>query len=242
LLPNPLIQKIERFGPLTEEEQSVLADAPSRVVHYEPRQDIVAQGSCPSESSLILKGYAHRYKHLDDGRRQITAFHVPGDFADLHSFLLKKMDDGVTAITPCKVALVPHKTLREITKNYPYLTRVFWMTTLIDGAVHREWMTGLGRMDARERIAHLLCEMHTRLKTIHFVKDRSFDLPMTQAELGDAFGLTTVHTNRVLQELRGEGLITLKGKTLTILDWDRLRQEAKFNPDYLHVDQQIERD
>jgi CRP-like cAMP-binding protein len=103
-------------------------------------------------------------------------------------------------------------------------------------------MTGLGRMDARERVAHLLCEMHTRLKTIDLVKDGSFDLPMTQAELGDAFGLSTVHTNRVLQELRSEGLITLKGKTLTILEWDLLCEAAKFNSDYLHTDQQIERD
>jgi CRP-like cAMP-binding protein len=152
------------------------------------------------------------------------------------------MDDGVTAITRCKVALVPHETLREITKNYPYLTRVFWFTTLIDAAVHREWMTGLGRLDARERLAHLVCEMHTRLETIGLVEDGSFDLPMTQAEIGDAFGLSTVHTNRVLQELRADDLISLKGKRLTVLDWNRLCEAAKFNSEYLHVDQQIERD
>ena len=238
----PLISKLERHGPLSDEEKNVLREVTSRVRDYGPRQDIVREGDSPTESCLILEGFACRHNNLADGRRQITAIHVSGDFADLHAFLLKKMDDGVATLTRCKVALFPHERLREITREQPYLTRVFWMTTLVDGAVHREWMTGLGRLSARERLAHLLCELFVRLETMGLTRDHSYDFPITQAELGDAFGLSTVHTNRVLQELRGDGLITLEGKTLTILDWDRLRGEAQFNPEYLHIGQKLERD
>ncbi len=239
---NPLIRKLERFGFLTDEERQVLKDAIARVRDYRPREDIVREGDAPSESCIILQGFACRYNQLPDGQRQITAFHIPGDFADLHSFLLKKMDDGVMALTPCKVALVPHQALKEITKNYPWLTRVLWFTTLVDGAIHREWMTTLGRMEARERIAHFICEMRLRLQTIGLTTDDSYEQPINQTAIGDAFGVSTVHTNRVLQDLRADGLITSEGKTLIINDWERLQQVAQFQSDYLHSDQQIERD
>lgn len=241
-MTNPLIRKLERFGSLTDEERRVLENAVARVRDYRPREDIVREGAPPTESSIILEGSACMYNNLPDGGRQITAFHVPGDFADLHSFFLKKMDDGVMALTPCKVALVPHQALKEITKNYPWLTRVLWFTTLVDGAVHREWMTTLGRMEARERIAHFLCEMRLRLQSMGMTKDDNYELPITQADLGDAFGMSNVHANRVLQDLRADGLITSRGKTLVINDWERLQQVAQFQCDYLHLEQQIERD
>ncbi len=241
-MSHPLISRLERHGPLSDEEKNVLREVTSRVRDYGARQDIVREGDSPTESSLILEGFACRHNNLADGRRQITAFHVPGDFADLHSFLLGKMDDGVSSITPCKVAHVPHSALREITKTYPHLTRVLWFTTLVDGAVHREWMTGLGRLDARERVAHLLCEMFLRLRSVGLTRDHSFELPITQTELGDAFGISTVHVNRTLQDLRGEGLITSEGKTVVINDWERLQQVAQFDPEYLHADQKVERD
>ena len=241
-MSQPLISRLERHGPLSDEEKDVLRQVTSRVRDYEARQDIVREGDSPSESSLILEGFACRHNNLADGRRQITAFHVPGDFADLHAFLLGRMDDGVSSLTSCTVALAPHSALREITKSYPHLTRVLWFTTLVDGAVHREWMTGLGRLSAPERIAHLFCELFLRLQAVGLTRDHSFDLPITQAELADAFGLSPVHVNRSLQELRGDGLITSQGKTLVINDWERLQQVAQFNPDYLHMDQRIERD
>src|SRR3712207_954152 len=237
-----LISRLERHGPLSDEEKDVLREVTSRVRDYGPRQDIVREGDSPADSCLILEGFACRQNTLADGRRQITAVHIPGDFADLHSFLLGKMDDGVSAVTPCKVALVPHSALREITKNYPHLTRLLWFTTLVDGAVHREWMTGLGRLDARERVAHFFCELFLRLESVGRTQDHSYELPITQSELADAFGLSTVHMNRTLQDLRGEELISWQGKTLVIHDWERLQQVAQFDPVYLHADQQIERD
>jgi CRP-like cAMP-binding protein len=239
---HPLITKLEQHGPLSDEEKQVLQQITSRMTVYKPHEEVVPEGSTQSHSSLVLEGFAARHQHLADRKRQITAFHVPGDFMDLHSFLLKKMEDGVGALTRCKVAAVPHRDLREITKNYPYLTRVLWFTTLVDAAVHRTWMITLGRMGARERVAHFLCEMHDRLEAVDLTKEHSYELRITQQELSDAFGLTGVHVNRILQELRGEGLITSRGKTVIINDWESLQKEGQYNPDYLHLSQQIERD
>jgi CRP-like cAMP-binding protein len=239
---DPLIAKLERHGPLSDEERRVLRQITTRRVTYQPREDIVPEGSSPSHSSLILSGFATRHNHSPDGRRQITALHVPGDFADLHSFLLKPMDDGVAALTTCIVAQVAHGDLKEITKHHPHLTRVLWFGTLVDAAVHRAWMIALGRMDARERLAHLFCELRDRLDSIGLVKDDSFEMPATQEELGDALGISTVHVNRILQEMRGEGLITSRGRTILINDRERLRQVGQYDPTYLHIAQEIERD
>lgn len=241
-MSNPLIGRLERHGPLTDEEKEVLQRITSRTTIFGPHETIVPEGSTPSHSSLILDGFASRHNHSLDGRRQITAFHVPGDFADLHSFVLKKMDDGVAAVATCRVAEVAHSDLKEITKHFPHLTRVLWHTTLVDGAVHRTWLTTLGRMDARARLAHFFCELNDRLGAVGLANDDSYELPATQEELGDAFGMSTVHVNRVLQDLRGDGLITSRGKLLIINDLARLREEGQYSPDYLHMDQKLERD
>ncbi|MXQ11903.1 Crp/Fnr family transcriptional regulator [Microvirga makkahensis] len=206
-----------------------------------------AKRSCPKAAPLLTAASScpdlrSATTIFSDGRRQITAIHVPGDFADLHSLLLRKMDGGVTALTSCRVASVAHKDLREVTRSFPFLTRALWLTTLIDGAVHRIWMTSLGRMDAREPLAHFLCELPDRLASIGMVKDDSFELPLTQADLSDAFGLSTVHVNRTLLELRSSGLISSSGKTLTIRDRQALQRIAQYNPDYLRIDQKLERD
>ncbi|WP_243368308.1 Crp/Fnr family transcriptional regulator [Microvirga solisilvae] len=241
-MSQPLIRRLERHGPLTVQEKEVIQEITSRTTVFGPREEIVAQGSRPNYSSLIVEGLAARNNYSLDGRRQITAFHVPGDFADLHSFLLQPIDDGVAALTSCTVAMVAHSDLKEITKSYPYLTRALWHCTLIDAAVHRAWLTALGRMEALERLAHFFCELRDRLDTIGMVQDNSFDLPITQEDLGDAFGISTVHVNRVLQELRAEGLITSRNRTLIINDWERLQSVGQYNPEYLHVHQPLERD
>ena len=235
-MANPLIRRLERSGSLSDEEKRVLDQAISRVKNFGPDEDIVRQGDRPSDSSLILEGFACRQKILVDGQRQITALHIPGDFADLHSYLLKKMDDGVVTLTPCKVAHVPHEALRRIVRGYPHLTELLWFTTLVDAAIHREWMTGMGRRSSQGQMAHLLCELTLRLRTVGLVTDDSYQLPVTQQELGDALGLSIVHVNRTLQDLRGQGLISWKGKTVEITDWEGLQQLAEFNPTYLHLD------
>jgi CRP-like cAMP-binding protein len=232
---DPLIRKLERYGPLTEEEKRFLHRAPSQVVAYDPYEPIVREGDTPSVSCLVVEGFAYRFKTLPEGTRQILALHVPGDFCDLHSFVLKSMDHGIAAANRCKVARVPHGKLREITERLPRLTRALWWDTAIDAATHREWMISMGRRDAFRQIAHLLCELLLRLESVGLIADESYELPLTQVDLGDVFGLSAVHVNRMLQRLRSEELITLKARVVTILDREGLMKAAGFEPAYLEL-------
>lgn len=230
-----LVTKLERRDQLSAEERRVLEGTVARVREVKADEDIVREGDEPSESSVMLDGFSARYKILSNGRRQITALHVLGDFVDLHSFLLGKMDHGVVALTPCRVGVVPHEELRAITERYPHLTRLLWLSTLIDGAIHREWLVAMGRRSALGHTAHLICELFLRLQAVGQVDGNTMQLPITQAELGDTLGISTVHVNRVVQELRNQGLITWRGEKLTIDNWDGLRNAAEFDPTYLHL-------
>jgi CRP-like cAMP-binding protein len=234
-MTNPLILKLEKHDKLSEAEKRALENAIARIRVVEADEDLVREGDRPGESSLLLDGYAARYKIVSNGRRQISAIHVAGDFIDLHSFLLKTMDHGVLALTNCRIANVPHATLEKITEEFPHLTRLLWLSTLIDGAIHREWLTTMGRLSATAHMAHLICELYLRLKVIGRAEGDTIQLPSTQAELGDTLGLSTVHVNRVLQELRKEGLIRFQGDALTILDWERLKTVGEFTPTYLSL-------
>jgi CRP-like cAMP-binding protein len=231
-----LIRKLERRDVLSGEEKQALKSAVARVKEARMDEDLVREGDRPSESTLLLEGFAARYKLLRNGRRQITALHIPGDFVDLHSFLLKTMDHGVVALTPCRVGLVPHSTLREITETYLHLGRLLWLSTLIDAAIHREWLVAMGRRPAFNQIAHLLCELFLRLQAVGLTQGMSFELPLTQAELGDVLGLSTVHVNRVIQQLRADGLVTWSEQRIAIEDWAQLQEVAEFDPTFLNLD------
>ncbi len=199
-------------------------------------EDIAREGDRPTESILLLEGFAGRYNLLRNGKRQITALHVPGDFVDLHSFLVKKMDHAVLAITPCSVGFVPHEFLREISESHPHLARVLGVNIAVDAASHRQWIVAMGRRSALEHTAHLICELFLRLRAVGLTEDDSFKLPLTQADLGDTLGLSTVHVNRVVQDLRKKGLITWRGETLVIDDWERLQELAEFDPTFLSLE------
>jgi CRP-like cAMP-binding protein len=231
-----LLRKLERRDVLSDEEKQVLAGAVARVKEIRMDEDLVRDGDRPTESTLLLEGIAARYKLLRNGRRQITALHISGDFVDLHSFLLKTMDHGVVALTRCRVGLVPHSTLREITETHLHLGRLLWLSTLIDAAIHREWLVAMGRRPALNQLAHLVCELFLRLQAVGLAQDMSFELPLTQAELGDVLGLSTVHVNRVIQQLRTDGLVTWSEKRIVLEDWTRLQEVAEFDPTFLNLD------
>ena len=237
-MPKHLVAKLERRDSLSPAEKHLLENIESRVWDVGADEDIVSEGGRPNESMLLLDGFAARYKVLKDGKRQITAVHVVGDFVDLHSFLMKKMDHAVLALTPCKLAAVSHQTLRDITEKHPHLTRLLWHSTLIDSAIHREWLVAMGRRSATSHLAHFICEMFSRLETVGETEKYSFRLPLTQAELGDALGLSTVHVNRVLQELRAKRLIIWKSDLVVIEDWAGLVEAAEFDPTYLSLDRE----
>jgi len=223
---------------LSEAEEKLLAGAISSERHVATGEDIVAEGSRPTHSTLILDGIAARYKVLEDGGRQFTSLQVPGDFVDLHAFLLKTMDHGIIALSPCRVAAAEHGKLRAITEQAPHLTRLLWLDTLVDGAIHREWIVAMGRRSKTSHLAHLICELFVRLQVVKRTTGMSFRLPMSQAELADVLGLSVVHMNRVIGTLRNIGLVSWSNYTVTILDWDLLVEMAEFDPTYLSMNRE----
>lgn len=232
-----MIRKLEQFVRLSADEKAALMRMSTHSIRdYAPREDVVHEGDKPRWVNVMLDGFACRYKMLEDGRRQILSFFVPGDICDSRVFILKEMDHSIASISPLKVAEVPPETIIDLTARSPRISQALWWSTLVDEAIAREWIVNVGQRSASERMAHLLCELFLRLKGVGLVEDDSCDLPMTQTELADALGLSAVHTNRTLQELRSLGLIVWKGKRLTIPDLRALQGLALFNPNYLHLD------
>ena len=231
-----LVLKLESITDLTRAETQALLDLPMRVQDIRADQDIVREGDRPSQCCLLVEGFACRYKLTNKGKRQIFAFHTPGDIPDSLSLQLKTMDHSLGTNTPCTVGFIPHEHMRELFRQHPRLTDVFWRDTLIDAAIFREWMIGIGRKSAKARLAHLLCEMFMRLKAVGKEADNTVPLPLTQSEVGDALGLSTVHINRTLQDLRGEDLVEWDNGVLKVLDWKALAQAGEFDATYLHQD------
>jgi len=231
----PLIHKLESILVLSEDEKDVLRKLSGTIKTVGPRQDLVREGDRPHECCLILEGFAYRYKLTETGKRQIFSFHIPGDIPDLQSLHIDVMDHSLGTLSACKAMFISHETVRNLMQGCPRISDAFWRDTLIDAAVFREWILNLGRREAYGRMAHLLCELYVRLKAVGLTNGDACDMPFTQAELADATGLSTVHVNRTLQDLRGEGLITLRAGSLSVLDWDRLREAGEFDPTYLHL-------
>jgi CRP-like cAMP-binding protein len=232
---HPLVRRLKSIYTLADGDAEALVNLPMQVVALRTDQDIVREGDRPSRSCLILEGFACMYKVTGEGKRQILSFQIAGDVPDLQSIHLNVLDNSLGTITPCKVGFILHETLRDLCARHPRIAAALWRSTLIDAAIFREWMANIGRRQAYSRMAHLLCEIVTRMRAVGLAEDHSCELPMTQSELADATGISTVHVNRTLQELRTNGLITLKGSTLIVQDWDALKQAGDFDPAYLHL-------
>lgn len=236
-MTNPFFRKLlRRDRSLTEAEARALDEAVSHRIEVDADVELVRQDEISHQSLLLEQGWACRYGALPDGRRQILALHVSGDFVDLQSFPLKRMDHTVATLSRCRIAVYPHENLRQLSERMPHLTRLLWMATLIDAAILRQWLLGAGQRSALERAAHLICELFTRLDVVGAAPDGVFNLPLTQAELGDALGVSQVHANRVVGELRSRGLVTWRDETVRILDWPGLQALAEFDPTYLMLE------
>jgi CRP-like cAMP-binding protein len=230
------LAKLRKRDDISAEEEDAIRGAISDTRRVGADQILCPRGKDLDFSTLLIDGWAARVRDLPNGQRQITELHVAGDFVDLHSFTLKRLDHEVAALTPCKVAIVPHERLRAITEQFPHLTRVYWFATNLDAAIHREWAVSLGRRSAKAAMAALFCELRIRLDIIGRVRDDSFDFPLTQERLADCLGMTPVHANRMLQDLRGAGLIALYSRKLQILNLKGLEEVAGFDPAYLYLE------
>jgi CRP-like cAMP-binding protein len=230
--------KLEAFARLSADDRAALGAIISGVRYVEARQDLIREGDQPKSVHLVLEGWACRYKHLPDGRRQIVNFLVAGDFCDLNMHILEAMDHSIGAISRLKVAVISPEAMDALTAGRPGITRALWWHELVTAAIEREWTLNLGQRSAYQRLGHLLIELYVRLRIVGLGHGGRCDWPLTQNDLADATGLTAVHVNRTLQELRRDGLIELARKQLHILDLQRLMRVSMFNPYYLHFDRE----
>lgn len=232
-----LLLNLERFVRLSEDDRrSIAALRSAPLLTVPPRTDIIREGDQPDVVRLMVSGWASRYKDLPDGRRQIVGFFIPGDFCDLNVYILQTMDHSIGALTAVSYLAIQPDILEQLTHSRPRIAQALLWHELVSFSIMREWLLSLGQRSALERIGHLIVELYMRMRGIGQARDGTFDFPITQADLAEATGLTQVHVNRTLQELRREGLIELSRRKLRILDFDRLRQLAVFNPNYLHLD------
>jgi CRP-like cAMP-binding protein len=232
---NPLVRRLKTITSLSEDEKNAILALPARVADLHADADIVREGDRPSQCCLLVEGFLCRYKTVVDGKRQILAFYVPGDIPDLLSLHIDVMDHSLATLVPSKVAFIPHDALRRVIDQHSRIAGAFWRDTLIDAALFREWIVNVGSRDAYTRIGHLICEVFEKLKAVGLTDGNSFDFPITQTEIGDATGLSTVHVNRSIMALRADGLIILGKGRCTIPDLTRLQDAATFDPAYLHL-------
>lgn len=228
-----LLTRLRTYDTVSAAEEQALRDAAGEISVFNRGDTIVKAKAEQTHSNLLLEGVVVRHKDLRDGARQMLEVSIAGDFIDLHSFTMKRLDHDIAAMSACRILNYSHERLRALIDAHPHLGRLLWLVTMIDASIHREWMLSLGRRNALSRVANLFCELRVRLGTVGLAEDGGYALPLTQTDLSDLLGLTTVHVNRTLRELREQDILTFRSKSVTIHDWDRLVQAAEFDPFYL---------
>jgi CRP-like cAMP-binding protein len=235
-MSSAFIRKLEFGAELSDEARRALEEAATDVRTVGARQDLIREGERPKDVHLVVEGLACRYKTTPDGGRQILAYLIPGDFCDLHVAILGEMDHSIATLSPCRVAHISPETVEELTSRHRSVNRALWWATLVDEGILREWLASMGRKPADKQLAHLFCELLVRMQSVGLASENSYDLPVTQAEIGDTLGISEVHVNRMLQQLRADRLIQFEGKKLTVLDVERLKGFADFDPNYPHLE------
>lgn len=220
---------------LPEADERAILNLPVIIRTIEASRDIAHEDGSSDHCCVILDGWTCCYQLLTDGRRQILSFHVPGDLPDLQSLHLPSPDFSMATVTRTIVAFVPHVNLHKLSDRYPAIAQAFWREIIVNTATHRAWIVSLGRRDARQKLAHLFCELFLRIKAVGLTDGHSMPMPLRQTDFADALGLTSVHVNRMLKSLRDEGVIDLYARRLLIRDWDTLCAVAEFDPKYLHL-------
>lgn len=230
------LKKLRVRDDISAEEEQAIREMIVDVRDVPADRVVIRRGQELKESIMLIDGWAARTKDLRDGGRQISELQFSGDFTDLHAFTLKRLDHNIATLTPSRFAVAPHDRIKAALERFPHLARIYWMMTNIDAAIHREWTVSLGRRSAISRMAHLFCEIFERLRIVGLTDGLSYDFPLTQQELGECLGLTSVHINRTLQSLRKLDMITVEDRRVDILDLPGLQSLADFNPDYLYLE------
>jgi CRP-like cAMP-binding protein len=231
----PLTAKLERLAGLDQEDRKAIQNLPMSVKPARPNSYLVREGGTASACCLLVDGYACRHKTASNGERQIVSFQLPGDILDLQHLWLEQADHNIQTITEAVIGWIPVAELQALIRDRPRIGEALWRDTLIDASIFREWVLNVGRRNAKQRIAHMLCEFAVRREAAGLGPPESFVMPMTQEHIADATGLTAIHVNRMLQALGAEGVIQREKRHIAIADWDRMRRVADFQPAYLHI-------
>jgi len=229
-----LIRRLRSYAGIAEDDIKEVEALPIIVRDYPAETPVVHDGQRPTECCLIAEGFCVRSKTIADGKRQILSIHIPGEVPDLMSLFLHVMDHDLTTLTACRLGFLQHETLRKLHRRRPNIAEMFWRDTLIDAALFREWIVNVGQRPAPARLAHVIVELRERLKVIGRVTGSGFDMPLTQEQIGEALGITAVHANRVIKQLRQDGVVEFHRGRVTVLSESRLLELADFDDRYLH--------
>ena len=224
----------QRFT-LSEHEADLISSRMQDVTELKSGEYLVREGQKVGYCSLILDGFAARFKENAAGERQIMEIQLAGDFVDLHSYPLEVLDHSIAALTPCRIAKLAHRDLTALIEDHPRFARILWFATMVDASMHREWLLNLGTRNGMGRIAHLMCEVFSRSQVVGLTDGMTFRFPLSQTQIGECLGYTQMHVNRMLKKLRDAGLISGSGQILEILDWEGLKQLGEFDPAYLYL-------
>ncbi|WFU20852.1 Crp/Fnr family transcriptional regulator [Bradyrhizobium sp. CB1717] len=231
-----VLRRFNALRPLSDEDAAALEHAILEgLLRAGPGEDLIGEGDPIDSVRIVLSGWLFRHKTLEDGRRQIVNFILPGETCDAQAYLLPTIDHSITTATPVAYAEIKRARFEQLMAANRTLAEAFMCETLLNSAIQREWIVNLGRRSAFERVAHLFCEIFERLRAVGLIDGNSCALPVTQTDLADATGLSVVHANRTIQELRASGLIVLKDRTLTIGDLGALKNAAMYSPGYLRL-------
>lgn len=233
-MSNRFIDKLSGFANLSVSEIAVLAAATAAPTKYPAKHDLIREGDRPGPVFVVLEGWACRYKILPNGARQVLAYLMPGDSCDLHVGLLEEMDHSIQTITPALVATIDRVEMDVLMHEHRGIAKAMYLGQLIDEGTMRAWITSMGRRASIERAAHLMCELYLRARNVGLTLETRFALPLSQSLLADSLGMTPVHLNRVMKELRASGAMTLQRGSLIIEDPVRLIRIAGFDENYLH--------
>lgn len=228
------LDRLTKRSSLTQEERQAILDLPGYATQVQSNRDFVRMGELLDHSCLVVAGYVGRFDQNANGVRQITAIHLPGDMADLHSVVQPEATSALQALSTATILRIPHDAIRAAASTYPAIAEALWRDCMVDAAVLAQWVVNVGRREAKSRIAHVLCEVATRLGVAPANGEIMFPFPVTQTQLADVTGLTAVHVNRTLQLMRREGLVEVKHNA-RIFDWDALARLGEFDADYLQI-------
>ena len=220
---------------LEAEDRNAILDLPIRLRSLDAGNYLIREGAVPTHCAILVDGFAYRHKTTGHGGRQILAVCIPGDAVDLQNIFLDASDHSAQMLTRGVVADISREVLQDLVLTRPTVGRAIIQLTLVESSILREWVVNIGRRDARERIAHILCEFAVRLESRGLASSEGFELPMTQEQLADATGLTAVHVNRVLKSLEADGLIERRRRVVHFVDWRAIQETADFSRAYLHV-------